>query len=426
MRAWIIRILGVAIVAAVMAATIGDASALNFKCVNRSLYRNLLRVFNEDTSLFQSWFGVERRRMPPYEKCRAMVLSGTLKPGDAETLIGAIADTQGWLSVLYLAFDSNTPDEEFKVANVVRAFSLSTRAVNATVFTYAVDFATTWSPLTVVGSSTASPQDVSIIDPGMRNFNPTRVVVTDPKPCLEGCMLVWAAGINRSVAAAWADGTPLHGGQDTGDERIRRLRRAFAVYLDSKRLPAPNNPILAKPIDAETWPLNSAEADKRLRTTCQAEIGGSVALEGRANGAFAGFAKDNFGAVDIAPLLTAFGDLRRGRARLQRCLADANESARIEAFDQQCGTSTAACDKRKVADAMNAAVKDFTDKSGRLDPPKPDVTKPDVPKPDTAKPDVSQAAAPKPVVPKPVVPKPVAPKPEVPKPIVPKPDAPKP
>lgn len=340
----------------------GSARALDFRCVFASQYRELLHIFNDDPAVFFSYFGVEHRRMPLLDKCRAMVVTGTVKAGDAEALVNQIIASEGWLSTLYVAFESGNLDEELKLAHVVRTFSLSTRNVAGDLFRYDVDFATAWSPLLPTGNAAQPAQDISAIDPGMRSLKARRVRVSNGKPCLDGCMLVWAAGVNRQTAAGW-DGAKPFGGQETADEHVGRVRRAFVYFLDFQRVPgSATGPSLRKPLTPDAWPVLALEADKQLRAICQAEIGVGGTLQGRAAGVFGNFAKDKFASVDTEPLLTAFGALRRAGARLQKCLADATESARLTAYDQQCG---AKCDKAKVMTAMDDALKDFAQKTAK-------------------------------------------------------------
>jgi hypothetical protein len=344
-----------------MLASVGSARALNFNCVNSSLYRNLLRIFNDDPAVFFSYFGVEHRRMPLLDKCRAMMVTGTAQPGDAATLTDHIIASEGWLAVLYLAFESSNLDEELKLAHVVRTFSLSTRSVSGEPFGYEVDFATAWAPLPASGNAAQPAQDASVIDPGMRTFKPRSVLMRTGKPCLDGCMLVWAAGVNRQTAMAWRDAKP-YSGEEPADEHLGRMRRGFLYFLDTRRVPVPTGPSLKKPLTPEAWPVLATEAGRQLQAACQAELGVSSNLEGRAAGVFGNFAKDKFTSVDIEPLLTAYGALRRAGARQQKCLAAATESARLAAYDQQCG---AKCDKAKVTATMDADLKDFAQKTAK-------------------------------------------------------------
>ena len=48
-------------------ACVGSVSALEFRCIEPSRYRNLLPVFNDDPNVFFSYFGLERRRLPNLE-----------------------------------------------------------------------------------------------------------------------------------------------------------------------------------------------------------------------------------------------------------------------------------------------------------------------------------------------------------------------
>jgi hypothetical protein len=173
--------------------------------------------------------------------------------------------------------------------------------------------------------------------------------------------MVWAAGVNRQTAVAWDGAKPLSG-QEPPEERVGRMRRAFLYFLDFRRVPVATGPSLRKSLAPDAWPLHAPDVDKQLRATCQAEIGVGGTLQGRAAGVFGNFAKDKFTAVDIEPLLTAFGALRRAGARLQKCLADATEAARLAAYDQQCG---AKCDKAKVTATMDADLKDFAQKTAK-------------------------------------------------------------
>jgi hypothetical protein len=121
--------------------SIASASALEFRCIEPSRYRNLLSVFSDDPNLFFSYFGLPRGRLPDLNNCRALLVTGTLAPGDSDALLDRIIAAKGWLAVLYLAVEGTNIEEEARIASIVREFSLKTRAVRQPLYRYQPDFA---------------------------------------------------------------------------------------------------------------------------------------------------------------------------------------------------------------------------------------------------------------------------------------------
>src|SRR4051812_9544378 len=76
---------------------ITPARSLDFKCVEPSRYKHLLQAFNDDPSLITSYFGLTPSQRLDMNACRALVVSGTVRTGDAEALIDQIIAAKGWL-----------------------------------------------------------------------------------------------------------------------------------------------------------------------------------------------------------------------------------------------------------------------------------------------------------------------------------------
>jgi len=107
--------------------------------------------------LFFSYFGLERRRLPNLESCRALIVTGSLAPGDADVFLDRVIQGGGWLTVLYLALGGTNLEEEAKIASVVRLFSLKTRAVRHSSYRYQPDFSLRWTPLVSLTGTSAAP-----------------------------------------------------------------------------------------------------------------------------------------------------------------------------------------------------------------------------------------------------------------------------
>jgi hypothetical protein len=343
----------------------GPARAVDFQCVEPSRYRNLLVVFNDDPGVLFSHFGLPRGALPDMELCRALLVTGTLREGDADALLDRIIQGRGWLAVLYLSIEGADIEEEARLAAIVRAFAIKTRAIRSPALSYFPDFAIPWEqPLPLTGTSAAPPpprEDVSPLNRGLRTFAERRDLPFKLDParstCNDGCRPVWSAGVNRLYNSS-PPGAPV---STDIDARVIRLRGALAYHLDWERLPEPNAPVLKVPLG---WASITPPAMARvLRERCSAELTVAESLQVRLAEAFGTAARNNLRPREIEALAPHFDGLSRAGARLQQCLAGTFESERLAAFQRRC---TPACDRRTLSDSFAAGARDIIRRAGNL------------------------------------------------------------
>jgi hypothetical protein len=349
-------------------ACVGSVSALEFRCIEPSRYRNLLPVFNDDPNVFFSYFGLERRRLPNLESCRAMIVTGSLAPGDADVFLDRVIQGGGWLTVLYLALDGTNLEEEAKIASVVRLFSLKTRAVRHTAYRYQPDFALRWIPLVSLTATSGTPtplqEGLSPLDRGLKDFAERRDLMLRVDPpqsvCADGCRTIWTAGVNRLFNSAPA-GSPPPPSAATTDQTTARTRIALAYYLDRDRLPPADDPVLSKALD---WSSVTPSATARmLRDKCNPELAVAESIEARLGAAFDTAARNNLRPAAVQSLASNFEALSRAGSRLQQCFAAAHEVERLASFQRQCATT---CDKPKLSEASADAAREILDKASKL------------------------------------------------------------
>jgi hypothetical protein len=362
-RAW----LAAALALLLTGAGLGSASTLEFRCVEPSRYKNLLSVFNDDPNLFFSYFGLERRRLPNLESCRALIVTGSLASGDADVFLDRVIQGGGWLTVLYLALDGSNLEEEAKIASIVRLFSLKTRAVRHSSYRYQPDFALRWAPLvnlTATSAAPAPPQDgLSPLDRGLKGFAERRDLMLGLDPpqsiCADGCRTIWAAGVNRLFNSPPAGSPPPSAA--TADQATARTRTALAYYLDRDRLPPADDPVLSKALD---WSSVTPSAMARmLRDKCNPELAVAESLEARLATAFDAAARNNLRPTAVQSLSSNFEALSRAGTRLQQCFAAAHEVERLASFQRQCATT---CDKPKLSEVSADAAREILDKASKL------------------------------------------------------------
>jgi len=345
--------------------SITSASALEFRCIEPSRYRNLLSVFNDDPNLFFSHLGLPRGRLPDLNTCRALLITGTLATGDSDALLDRIIAAKGWLAVLYLSLEGANIEEEARIASIVREFSLKTRAVRQSLYRYQPDFARLWEPpIALTGTSAAAPparDDISPLHRGLQAYAVRRDLAlpldANHSTCNDGCRPIWFAGVNRLYNAAPA-GAPAP--SDVADPVNARLRVALTYFIDLNRLPAADDPVLSKPLG---WTSATPPATARmLRDKCNPEFAVAESLETRFGEAFETAARSNLRPREVQALTTPFEALSRSGARLQQCLAAALEGERLASFGRQCAP---ACDRQALSERFAGAARDILGRAGQ-------------------------------------------------------------
>jgi hypothetical protein len=347
---------------------LAPASALDFRCGEPSRYKNLLPVFNDDPNVFFSYFGLERRRLPNLESCRALIVTGSLAPGDADLFLDRVIQGGGWLTVLYLALDGTNLEEEAKIASMVRLFSLKTRAVRYSTYRYQPDFALRWAPLISLTGTSAAPappqEDFSPLDRGLKGFAERRDLMLRLDPpqsvCADGCRTIWTAGVNRLFNSPPA-GSPPAPSAATADQATTRTRMALAYYFDRDRLPTADDPVLGKALDWSS--VTPAVMARTLRDKCNPEIAVAESLQARLAAAFDAAAGNNLRPAAVQSLAPNFEALSRAGSRLQQCFAAAHEVERLASFQRQCATT---CDKPKLSEALADTAREILDKASKL------------------------------------------------------------
>lgn len=332
------------------------ARAVDFQCIEPSRYRNLLAVFNDDPNVLFSYFGLPRGPLPDMEACRALLVTGALREGDADALLDRVIQARGWLAVLYLTIEGANIEEEARLAAIVRAFALKTRAVRSASLSYAPDFVLTWDALVpLTGTSVPAPpprDDFAPLNRGLRTFLARRdlTMKIERSGCNDGCRPVWAAGISRLYTGA-PSGTPA---STDLDPRLIRLRGAVTYQLDWDRLPEPSAQVLREPLG---WaPVTPPATVRVLREKCSGDMAVAESLQVRLAEAFDAAARNNLRPREVEALSPHFEGLSRAGARLQQCLAGALESERLAAFQRHCSP---VCDRRSLSDSFASGARDI-------------------------------------------------------------------
>jgi len=340
-------------------------SALEFKCVEPSRYKNLLQVFNDDPEVLSQYFELDRTQAPDLNACRALAVIGTIDDGDSEALINAIIRNKGWLDVLYLSFGGVHLLEEIKLAHVIRGFRLKTRVVQGLPLRYEPDFATRWAPDAANPNEapTAPSSQPSPLNRGLEAFAKRDdlglPISGSGNVCLESCAGAWIAGVHRRLLPV--PPIAVRGPAAVPEIVTAWPRRALALDLEGAKLPAPDDPSWSTPVVPGFGPVVPSAIDRLVRDRCSAEVVAGEALEGRIGRTLDRLAHDDFRDVRSTPpaVLEELDSLRMAGVRLQQCVARAFEHERLASFQRFCNPS---CDKAKLIATFDRAARDFVDK----------------------------------------------------------------
>jgi hypothetical protein len=342
----------------------GGASALDFKCVEASRYKNLLQVFDDNPAVLAAYFGLASNQVPDFNACRALAVTGTIGGGDAEALLNTIIRSRGWLDVLYLSFDGFNLKEELRLAYIIRAFWLKTRVLDGATLRYEPDFATRWgAPAAGAnGASEKTSEPLSPLNPGLEAFA-RRGDLQLPIPnarnlCIESCAGAWAAGVHRRRFPV--PPIDVRAPAASSEMVTARPRAALAATLDFGTFPAPNDPGARKLLVPGASPALPPPIDQLVRARCAGELVAGEALEARVGGAADQLARNDFNGVRSTPpaLLADLDSLRRAGVRLQRCVARVFEHERLEKFRSLCDPS---CDRAKLLASFDQMRSEFVE-----------------------------------------------------------------
>ena len=340
------------------------ASALDFKCVEPSRYKNLLQIFEDNPAMLSSYFGLSHAHQPEMNACRALVVSGTIRDGDGAALLDNIIRNKGWLDVLYLSFDGVHLQEEIKLAHIIRGFWLKTRVLLAGPFRYSPDFARLWGLRAVSDSrpSAAATSELSPLNRGLEAFAKRGDLglpnMGARNVCLESCAGAWIAGVHRQVLPLPAIAVPSPAAAAIPEIVTAWPRSALAASLDGGKIAPPNDPSWNRLVIAGAASVLPPAADRLIRDKCTAELIAGQAIEDRVAGAMDDLARGDFGGVRRVPadLLEQVDSLRMAGLRLQRCVARAFESERLASFRRLCGPS---CDNATLLATFDQMAKEF-------------------------------------------------------------------
>jgi hypothetical protein len=350
-----------------------SAMAAAFRCVEASRYDNLPKIFGGDPIALMAYLGVEKRTPPAANICRALAVTGSIRPGDTDTLLDKLIQGKGWVAVLYLSLEGSNLDEEMKLAAAIRGFALKTYFLSRTDWPlrYNPDFAERWEPaLELSVSAAVQPSaDSTPLEIGLDIFarQGGRSLPTDAcRPvCDQSCALLLAAGVQRSASTAPTVAATPTRRMPSGAVEDNCTRAAFAAYLD--KAPSVLSGFDAEPLREERPPAPPAMA-RSLRDKCGAEIEAVELLEKQFGETIARHARDRFhglstdqfrqDAIGARSVLNEFETLRRAAGRLRQCVARAYEAERLASFEARCSPN---CDKPKLKDAFAAAAREFRD-----------------------------------------------------------------
>ncbi|MBV8839958.1 MAG: hypothetical protein JO000_25770 [Alphaproteobacteria bacterium] len=326
------------------------AQALEFRCIEASKYRNLMRIFGEDPEALLGYFGAPGAMRPAPDACRAMLVTGALVSGDAKKLLGAIVENKGWLAALYLAHSGSNPQEEIKIASIIRGFWLKTFQSGPNPKPYEPDF--------IVRSIRVGPSATAAWEPWAPSNHPLQAGLADylrtvdrrlpdaaaAQECTESCISFFVAGVDR---LSLNPGTIALNRRNANDA-MGEVRQALRRWLDETAAAAPSDSSL---------PRLPAIATQALRAECALEIDANLGAQEQVRHSIEDLAKGKFDRfVRIERVLPRFNALQTTMTRLQTCLARAHDRKRVAQLKAHCAN---ACD----VDAIDAA---FTDRTADL------------------------------------------------------------
>jgi hypothetical protein len=344
----------------------GGALALEFQCIEASRYKFLLRIFVDDPANFSSYFSLPREPRPPPEVCRALLLTGTLAPGDTRKLLQRVIESKGWLAVLYLSHAGTAPDEEAKLALAIRALWLKTRFSGAKPARYEPDFvAPTRSPgPSAMNAWPAVPQPgAQSIKRALNDYYQVNKVVLPLEPdknwCRDSCVGIFLAGVQRR--SSWTLGTdPQAGGTALGDDPESRRRAVLQRYLDVGQTVAANDPAPA-PASIMKTSITPGFVVQTLRAKCSTDIDAATGLQDQIRSTVEDLSKRNFDRfMRLDNLMPRFESLGRVTLRLERCLAGTYERERLAKFKERCSPS---CEIDRLDAEFEKSAREFFEKT---------------------------------------------------------------
>jgi hypothetical protein len=349
------------------------AAAIDFTCVEPSRYKSLMQAFNDNPESFVDYFGLDRSRLPDMGACRALTLTGTIGPRDAERLLDQVIQNKGWLAVLYLSFDGVNLGEEIKIAQLVRSLSLKTRVLLGPSFRYQPDFASQWDapPLMGVNAATTESFEVSSINKGMEAFGRRGDLdlrlAFDGSICAGSCVGAWSAGVNRLISPL-----PLATSK-AFSEPVPEIvwapaQAALLSSLDGVKAVSATSPVVAPATSHAALPVAPPAMQRVLRDKCGAYLATTDAVVDRVVRAIKDAGSSGFhdisveqyqvGSAMIKSLISDFDTLDQAGARQQRCLAQTYEAERLASFDRSC---SGGCDKAKLVQAFERSARTFVE-----------------------------------------------------------------
>lgn len=340
------------ICAALWAGLGAPARALDIRCVEPSRYRELLQVFNDDAAAFYQYFGLERGRPLAADACRAAVVTGQIGPGDADRLLAEIARNKGWLGTLFIAFSGSDPQEEARLAHIVRSYWLRVWAARSPTIRYQPDFITlAASPNDGQSEQDAARGDGGPLEAGLKAYlrrGDLALALNAAAPdCIDSCAGVWAGGVNRRT---WFHLSLLN---RPAPPPPPPFRAALLAWLDGEAVGrgVEGRRALVSPARVAVMP---PEALGHVEEQCGIEIAAVNSVSRRIGGAVNDAAGKGFGvgAWQMGAVASQFDSLRNAGARLQQCVSGALERKRVAAFARQCPDG---CDLPKLRAAVEAA-----------------------------------------------------------------------
>jgi hypothetical protein len=343
----------------------GTALALEFQCVEASRYKSLMRIFVDDPANFTSYFSLPREQRPPPDLCRALLLTGTLAPGDTRKLLQRVIESKGWLAVLYLSHSGTAPDEEAKLAMAIRSLWLKTRFSGTKPARYEPDFVAPTRPVgpSAMNAWPAVPQfGAQSIKRALDDYYQVNKLVlpleADKNWCRDSCVGNYLAGVHRW--ANWTVGTdPQAGGTAAGNDPESRQRAILQRYFDVGQMVAANDPA---PAPASIMKVSSTPGfvAQTLRAKCSADIDAATALQDQIRSTVEDLSKRNFDRfMRLDSLLPRFESLERVTLRLERCLAGTYERERLAKFKEKC---TPSCEIDRLEAEFDKSAREFVEK----------------------------------------------------------------
>jgi hypothetical protein len=360
------------------------ASALEFKCIEASRYKYLFELFGGDAKKFAAYLEINPSRLPNPNHCRAALVTGDVEGGDAERMLAAVSQNQGWLAALYLQSGGGESSVGYHLMYLARMLWLKTFAESA----YAPDF---YLP-PLAGGPAAPPEKwndrlndgdrkrmqdqaakVALIAGWEKYLEVIRGLAAGPDPSEEyySACATFSLGGGQRIGRIWMHHVRKGGTKDWLNLQMTMQDTDTELQGDLAHQMRMFQAMDAGPVVIEAARETSSHTGSGVQATrhpryvtdylmakCGAEPELLQNVEQRLAVALDKLASQKYGQDTKVDSIRAARAMVREERRLQeQCVAAAHERDRLAAYDKLCGRR---CDIPKIV-GMAARMRDGTE-----------------------------------------------------------------